>query len=269
MSVYGKFQIHIGSDQTDRIGLRTLQLYQHWQASRGDMSLAELDEEEPAPPEVPGGLFFIGRKRVRVGGVFRTSWEFEGVNGNGKDVTFKVRGTSPDFGFEPGFAQLPIQQHPKIEHLLDTYNGQPIDAEIFWPLRIASNASGGAGVGLGGSGSGKEIVNPMFGRDSYFGFQGGTYWYRYVARSESEIPDIIGKLFSGGALPGNAPRHGNRNWLCAGTPHLRRGPVVEVTELYWLSEEGGWPKAIYGSGLGGSTTGSTGIEGAGRGLTPG
>ncbi len=257
--IYGRPGIHVDDDQTDRIGIRTLRLSQMWQASRGDMSMVELDGEEPGAPDVPGGLWFIGRQRVRQGGVLRTSWTFEGVGGDGKDVTFKTRGNSPDFGFTPGFAELPIQRNPRFRKLRTDFEGSLLDSEVIWPEWLSDSNTAvdsgfsdvAAAIGLSGNlrpttdASGGGRPNPMFGQQSYFALQGGTYWYRYAARSEGEIPQIEGKLFTSGSLPGAARSFANRNWLGVGAPYTRRGPVVEVTEMYWLSEEGGWPKPIY------------------------
>jgi hypothetical protein len=254
--IYGTPEIYVEDDQTDQVGVRTLVLSLMWEASRWPMTIEELDAEEPEPPEVPGGMWLVGRQRRPNGGVMRTVWTFDGVNGNGKDVTFKTRGNSPHYGFDPGFAQLPIQVHPKINQWIDEFGGLVADDKIFWPRLINSTSLGGGGAGLNGRGAAQQKPNPLFGHDSYFGFQGGTYWYRYMVRSETEIPDILGKRFSSAALPGGAPRYAGRDWLGAGAPFQRRGPAaVEVMELYWLSEEGGWPKVIYGGGPTGSSTG--------------
>lgn len=258
--IYGNPIFRVEHDQTDQVGLRRLVLSKMWQASRGALSVEELDADEPPPPEVPGGLGLIGRTRTSANGVMHTAWTYEGINGNGKDVTFKERGVSQHYGFDPGFSEASILRHPKLRTpggLLDIFEGQPFDNEIVWPPYL----SGKSGSGIGTSSKATEgEVNPMYGQDTYLTFQGGTYWYRYMARDESEIPDIIGRLFGGG-LPGRPPRVGGRNWLCAGVPYTRRGPAaIEVMEHYWLSDDGGWPKAIYASGGSGRVDGSGGLS---------
>lgn len=89
----------------------------------------------------------------------------------------------------------------------------------------------------------------------------GTYWFRYAAFDLSTAGVGLQRIFSSGALPGQAPRFEGRNWLKAGSPYLRRGPVFDITEIYWLSNDGGWPEAVYemtsngrgnGTGLGSS-----------------
>jgi hypothetical protein len=86
----------------------------------------------------------------------------------------------------------------------------------------------------------------MFGRETYFTQQGGTYWFRYMVLDESEIPTIEGRIFTAAELPGRARNISGRNYLGAGAPYQRRGPAaIEVIEQYWLSDEGGWPKELY------------------------
>lgn len=252
--IYGEPSITIEDDHTDLIGLRTLLLSQMWQPSSWPLAIDALDKEAPSAPEVPGGLWLIGRQRRRQGGVLREFWLYEGINGDGKTITFKTRGKSPHYGFDPGLSERPIQLHPKIESLLDKYEGQVIDNQIIWPLNLSGT---GATSGLQKSDSSDAKINPLFGRDSYLAFQGGTYWYRYMVQDEARIPDIIGKIFRSTELPGGAPRFSRRDWLGSGSPWQRRGPAaVEVVEQYLLSDEGGWPKEIYGSG-----SGSRGVDG--------
>ena len=234
MRPLGDFVLKRDKDITDRVGVRTLILSQMWAVERGELSIEELDALKPARPAVPPGLLFIGEQTQQQPGVFRTLWTFEGVD----ERYLLGRGNSYDFGFTPGFSEATILRHPKIGDLLDKYEGTVLDAQVIWP-RLLSGANTGAG--LGQSNQATDKPNPMFGRDTYFTFQGGTYWYRYIARDESEIPDIIGNVFEAGQLPGVAKRASGRNYLCAGSPYVRRGLVLDVTEQYWLSDEGGWP----------------------------
>lgn len=242
--IYGTPSVTIEDDQTDIVGMRRLLLSQMWQPSDWPMSLDQLDAEGPDIPDIPAGMGLVGTQTRRQGGALRTFWHFEGINGDGKSVTFATRGNSPHYGFEPGFAEVPIQRHPNISQLLDDYDGQIVDNQVIWPLQIVG---GTAQIGLsGGDASQQTKANPMFGRETYFAFQGGTYWYRYMVLDESEIPNIEGQIFAASDLPGRARNIGGRNYLGVGAPYQRRGPVaIEVIEQYWLSDEGGWPKEIY------------------------
>lgn len=257
--IYGTPAIRSENDHTDRIGIRSLILSQLWQASRSGMTVAELDADEPDVPAVPGGVLFVDKQRRRNGGALKTYWAFEGVNGDGKDVTFKNRSNSIDYQFKPGFAEVSLLKSPKWPTLRDTYGLQNLDGQIVWQDTIPA-ASGAPG--LSGANSNAGQPNPIFGYDTYLRIE-GTYTFRYAVFSVSEIPDIDSKIFETGSLPGVAKPVGNRNWLGGGTPYVRRGPVLDVTEIYWLSGDGGWPPEIYDSGS--SATGSTGgggIQGA-------
>src|SRR5690349_7381453 len=106
--IYGNPSYRIESDQTDRIGIRTLTISTLWQPSRGDMTIAQMDEEAPPPPTVAAGVRFVGRQTHPDGGALRTRWMFEGIDGDGKSVTFKDRARSEDYSFQPGFSQKSI-----------------------------------------------------------------------------------------------------------------------------------------------------------------
>ena len=235
--IYGTPQIHIDDDQTDRIGIRTLVLSQIWQPSRWPLSLAELDGEKPGVPSVPGGVMFIGEQTRRMGGVLRTTWTFEGINGDGKSVTFKDRTNSIDYSFEPGFSQVPITKHPYWNNLNSKFGAQVTDGQVSWPDSVPSTGSSGPVVS---DSQGK--ANPMFGQDDFFRME-GTYSFRYAATTLGAALTGIGKITA--SLPGRPPTFPGRNWLKAPSPWRRRGPVLEITEIYWLSGEGGWTAEIY------------------------
>lgn len=257
--IYGNPSITIEDDQTDIVGMRRLVLSQMWQPSSWPLPLDQLDGQAPDAPEVPGAMGIVGKQTRRQSGALRTFWHYEGINGDGKDITFATRGNSPHYGFEPGFADVSIMQHPNIDQLLDAYDGQVMDTQVIWP-RYVVGGSGGSGISssiaFGGTGarssglnpgSSNNKINPMFGRDTYLSFQGGTYWYRYMVLDEAEIPQIEGQIFSASELPGRARNISGRDYLGVGAPYQRRGPVaIEVVEHYWLSGRGGWPKDLYG-----------------------
>lgn len=236
--IYGTPIIHIDDDFTDRIGIRTLVLSQLWQPTTWPLSLVELDAQKPDIPDVPGGVQFIGEQTRRHGGALRTTWTFEGIAGDGKDVTFKGRSNSPDYSFEPGFSQTSLVKHPNWQPLKKSWNGQVLDGKVFFPEFISSSSmSSGPVVGASAG-----QTNPLFGHTDFFRME-GTYSFRYAAFTYGVAPGAIGKI--AGALPGVPPTVKNRNWLFASAPFQRRGPIIEITEVYWLSGEGGWPPQIY------------------------
>lgn len=261
--IYGKLIYHVDDDSTDKIGMRTIVLGKMWQASRAELTIEERDAEIPPPPEMAAGLLLVGRQTRRLGGAVRTQWTFDGIDGDGKSVTFRTRTNTIDYGFDPGFSQVPIQLHPKIQSLLDGYGGQQTpEGDIFWPATLSSADGNGSFSNLGNElfstngftgltstglsgGAARERPNPMFGIKDFLRIE-GTYWCRYADFNPPTTQS--GQIFQASALPGRAPNFPGRDYLSAGAPFRRRGPVHDITEMYWLSGPGGWPKPVYGIG---------------------
>ena len=240
--IYGKPRVVRLNDVTDLIGIRTLVLSLLWQPSRPDLSDAEIDAEQPGAPEVSGGVLLVGSQTRQSEGALRTNWTFQGINGDGKSVTFRDRSNSLDYGFEPGFAQVSIQRHPKFQTLLKDYEGWPDNdgQHVLWNPTIASTGSGG-----GLSASSNTTANPMFGVNEFFQME-GTYRFRYASLTlPGKILASSGMICTG--LPGEPPPLvEGRNWLMLPVQYRRRGPVFDITEQYWLSGRGGWPEPVYG-----------------------
>jgi hypothetical protein len=247
--IYGKPSIKITKDTTDRNGLRTLVLSQLWQPQgNAPLSIEDQDAQEPDVPAVPGGVLFIGRQRAPEKGGFRTYWTFEGIGGNGKDVTFKDRAHSIDYWFEGSLSERSLLELPNIQDILNQFNGVAQDGQIIWQPTLPGGASNGAMVGAPSG-----AVNPLFGYQSSF-VNDGTYHFRYLSNGYGSIPfSNAGKVMETGKLPGtppttesvNANERTGRNWLAMPPAPRRVGPVYEVLESFWLSREGGWPTQIY------------------------
>lgn len=261
--IYGTSNVHVVRDVTDLIGIRTLILRQYWQATSTNPSQAELDAMQPAAPSVPGGMRIMGAQTMKERGRYGTMWTFQGINGDGSSVTFKNRGNSIDYGFEPGFAQVPIQVHKKFTALLDKYQGYPSNdgTTVIWPPELSSGKAAGAsalqitapsgaviGAGTPAMNAAWEAAsgntNPMFGIQSFFEME-GIYRYRYAEiQLPSGIMNGVGRI--AGGLPGNPPPLSDgRNWLKAPTAYALKGYVFDITEYYWLSRRGGWPIPVY------------------------
>jgi hypothetical protein len=85
----------------------------------------------------------------------------------------------------------------------------------------------------------------MFGVQDWFRME-GTYRFRYAS---NDVPDFsrAGTIIQTADLPGKPPTTiGDRNWLFVPPPYRRRGVILDITEMYWLSGPGGWPLPIYG-----------------------
>jgi hypothetical protein len=254
--IYGQQQIQIIQDTTDVIGIRLFVLSQLWQPSTSEPLTAL--SEEPDPPAVPGGVILVGAQSLPSQGAMRTTWTFQGINGDGKSVTFKDRNNSIDYAFEPGFAQVPIQQHPNFQSLLDNYGGSVGNngSTVFWdpdntgPTGTNQNGvAGNQGVGWstgalnGFSGNAQTQKNPMYGIPDWFRME-GTYRFRYASMT---VPDFsrAGTIMESADLPGKPPTVKGRNCLFVPPPYRRRGTILDVTEMYWLSGDGGWPIPVY------------------------
>lgn len=245
--IYGSIPFHIDDDRTDIVGIRTITYSKIWQPSRWPLSIPELDAETPEPPEINAAMeLVLGPVTSRINGGLRSAWTFRGVRGDGKGVTFKTRDTSTDYQFDPGFAQVPMAMHPDLAKLLDAYGGTVVDGQIFWPQDMPA-ASGSGGLSGGSNKSSEKKKNPMFGQEHFLRLE-GTYTHRYVSPSLAAAEAGVGRIFQSGALPGRAPTYSDRDWLKAPAPYRSLGKMLyEITEIYWLSGVGGWPRPVYGN----------------------
>ena len=253
--IYGTTNVHAVRDVTDLIGIRTLILRQYWQAAATNPSQSELDGMKPGIPGVPGGLMLMGEQTMKERGRYQTLWTFQGINGDGKEVTFKTRGKSIDYGFEPGFSQVPIQQHKDYEAMQVKFQGYPGNdgTTVIWPPNLAATA----GTGLSTKNQTAGAINPMYGFQAFFEMD-GVYRYRYAAISlPGNLEEGVGFISTN--LPGKPPAlKDGRNWLKAPTAYELKGYVYDITEYYWLSRRGGWPEPIYRQGyFGGIGSGSS------------
>lgn len=245
--IYGVTSVHSVRDLTDLIGIRTLILRQYWQSTTANPSQAELDAMKPgAPGGVSGGVMLMGEQTLKERGRYATYWTYQGVNGDGRGVTFKDRNNSLDYGFEPGFAQIPIQVVKEFPKMLDRFEGYPSNdgTTVIWPPTLSGESTGG---GLSLSDNTETETNPMFGIQTAFEME-GIYRFRYAAR---ELPKnlLTGVGYIASNLPGIPPMlDEGRNWLKATPGYNRKGVVFDITEYYWASRRGGWPEPVYRKG---------------------
>ncbi|EDY16677.1 hypothetical protein CfE428DRAFT_5790 [Chthoniobacter flavus Ellin428] len=153
-------------------------------------------------------------------------------------MTFKGRTNSPDYSFEPGFAQVSLIKHPNWQALKKAWNGQVLDGQVFFPEFVSSNGSSSGAI----KGTSAGATNPLFGHTDFLRME-GTYSFRYLAFDNGSAAQGEGKIAT--SLPGRPPTFADRNWLKAPTVWRHVGPVYEITEVYWLSGIGGWPPQIY------------------------
>ena len=243
--IYGSNNVHSIKDSTDMIGIRTLILRQYWQATSTNPSQGELDGMKPGAPGVPGGMLLMGEQTMKERGRYATMWTYQGINGDGKSVTFKTRGNSFDYGFDPGFSQVPIQVHKDFMAMMDKYQGAPSNdgTTVLWQPELAASTGGS----LSTQSTSAKTTNPMYGIQAFFEMD-GVYRYRYAALTlPGDIEAGVGYIAEG--LPGiPPPLKDDRNWLKAPVAYQRKGYIFDITEYYWLSRRGGWPEPVYRKG---------------------
>jgi len=238
--IYGFNTIACVRDTTDLIGIRTLILRQFWQVQSTYPSQSEIDGLKPSAPGVPGGMLIMGEQTMKERGRYSTMWTYQGINGDGKSVTFKDRTNSIDYGFDPGFSQVPIQVHREFGKMMDAFEGRPSNdgTTVLWSPELS--APGGSGLSTEQK-SGE--TNPMFGIQEHFEME-GVYRFRYAERRLPKVLSGVG--FIAENLPGTPPElTEGRNWLKAPTAYQRKGYIHDITEFYWLSRRGGWPEPVY------------------------
>ena len=250
--IYGTSNVHTVRDSTDLIGIRVLLLRQYWQADATNPSQAELDSMKPGIPSVPGGLMLMGEQTMKERGRYSTLWTFQGANGDGKSVTFKQRGKSFDYGFEPGFSQVPIQTIKGFPTMQQTYQGYPGNdgTTVIWPPELQLKTNAGNPLVL--NGKSQTAANPMYGIQAFFEMD-GVYRYRYAERDlPTNLEQGVGYIADAKDLPGIPPtlsEKDGRTWLKAPVAFQRKGNIFDITEFYWLSRRGGWPIPVYQEGL--------------------
>ena len=241
--IIGEPRVLVHHDSADLVGLWTLVLKQLWAPGEGE----DYDSAKPGVPGASGGLNLVGDQTVREGGAYRTYWTFRGVRGDGKGVTFKDRAASYDSEFKPGFAQVDIKLLPNIQKLMDKYGGyiDPGSGEIEFPPTIPNDNAGGLVVNPN---SGDP--NPMYGYKDWLRME-GIYTHRYLSFT-TPSQKAVGSIIETADLPGKRkPKDidDDRDWLVAPIPFIDHGVVCEVVETFWLSGQGGWPRAIYVEGV--------------------
>lgn len=245
MSVYGNPKPVLKSDTIDKSGVRHLALSQIWQPRQPGLSTAEMLAECPNAPVVPGFTLVLPIKTELQGGYFETTWTLDGpATGILTAGAVQDRSNSTDWTFEPIWQEKSLALHPNFQNLLADYSGT-IDAtsgRINWQTPLS--VSNGSGLDAGSS---NTIDNPMYGRQTYFDLTGGIYSFRYTQKDRySGLYAYVGNILATGSLPGLPPNFPNRNWMKIQPKESKAtGSLFKFEEIFWLSEEGGWPKQIY------------------------
>ena len=142
---------------------------------------------------------------------------------------------------DSSFREIPVEQHPGLDDLLETYGGVLIDGKIEWidNFEFASNLN----LGLSETASG-QTRHPFHGQKTIMVWSGiarCTYYSNSIANLYSDVGQIFDQL------PRSGPRidfqHGE-NWIKRMPKPRQSGDGWEVTEEYWSSMPGGWKEGL-------------------------
>ena len=235
LQVYGEFKPWIEQEETDRLGVSRIVLCQKWANEAPRSREAPLDI---LPFNIPQVRFLSGQQ----GGVkFGTAqWFFEGAEPN---APLNPDGEQYEYSFDGSFNQEPIQSHPNLQFLLDTYGGTvDADGDIRWELNLPDSAKGRVGgLRLPKTKDGKP-KNPLFGTESWLAL-GAVWSITYAVRAlPDDLLDDVGCIVT---PRGNPPTPADRNWLKMAPVGRKRGNVGQVTERFMLSGIGGWVPDVY------------------------
>jgi hypothetical protein len=134
------------------------------------------------------------------------------------------------YEWSPSFEQTDIAKHPRIEFLLDKYQGVVDEGtgSVSFPKTLSKPEEG-----LGGSDNAEGTTNPMFGVTEFLSL-GGTWSEQSLEKTiPDEIFTSIGKLFL--RVPGGLPTPDQRFWLQLPPVVVQHGDRWKVTQRWMLS----------------------------------
>lgn len=199
-------------------------------------------------------VFRIRRQYRTYEGLPRTDCEASQRPAGCYDVTLTFEGQSPDTEGqnETGegeeweviseFSEEPIESHFIIDKIVDYYGGWTDgDGRIKFPefMEIPSRS--------GGTSKGREIKNPMFGREFYFQTGSVVRLTTIEKRVPSDIARFGDRILK--RLPITDLKHidwGDRDWLEMQPQVRKRGNVFELTREFKMSPPGKWPRFVVG-----------------------
>lgn len=200
---------------------------------------------------VPAGLEEVSRGA--------RSWESEtNVMGFRVDITYEgieTDGSVPEekrvtYEYDSQFSEEAIESHPRLEEIMETYEGyEDSGGKVRFPRFWSAT---GFGVGLAGVEAGltpdvagraaNTEKNPMFGRSTYPEFAAVFRETRIAERVPQDLLEDVGTVVKD--LPENFPTPDNKDWLIL-TPIVRqRGSSWEIVKEKLLSPRGGWPALL-------------------------
>lgn len=143
---------------------------------------------------------------------------YQGIEGESTEGTVE---------WDSSFAEEPIESHPNLLKLMETYKGTFDEAQKPKRVAWAETVTGLPGMGK------KEVKNPMLGVQTYR-VLGVVFRKTYCSKSlPDHILEGIGRIVDN--LPGGYPTPPERNWLSLPPKISQKGNVYQLVEELLLS----------------------------------
>jgi hypothetical protein len=150
----------------------------------------------------------------------------QGGGGNSQPNT----NSNATYEWSPTFEQVEIANHPRIQDLLDKYEGTTDEGT--GSVSFPKNLQGTQG-GLNSSQNNTDNINPLFGVSSFLSL-GGTWSEQTLERViPPDLFESIGAVASN--VPGGLPTPTNRFWLTMPPVVVQHGDFWKVTRRWMLS----------------------------------
>jgi hypothetical protein len=165
---------------------------------------------------------------------------YEGATGDdGTSASYDEATSKPIYEWSPSFEQVDILTHPKIDKLLEKYNGivDRSNGTVQWPEKLYNTSDNKSIFGSNNYSQSRNIDNPMLGVREYLSL-GGIWSKRSIKKQiPSNLFSDVGKIIDNPPDPssGNFPSPGNRFWLTMPPALSSRGDDWEITERWMLS----------------------------------
>jgi len=160
------------------------------------------------------------------------------VTYDGGDSSSMPGREKPTYSLNSSFEEEPIEAHPNINDIVTKYGGTWKDGRVTFPSKMPDEKKDTGGLSNAGTTSGTEQKpNPMCGVEKYKKLS--VQWS--VTYAATVIPGsvlaAVGRVISN--PPGSAPQvAGRTKWLVMPPTASKRGNVAEITENYFLLDEG-------------------------------
>lgn len=182
----------------------------------------------------PLGLSETGRNWSELdAGGYRTDVTYEGIP-DGEDKEQET------IEFDTDFKEEPLPAHPAWKTIKEKYKGSVDSSGAVKFDEFLEKAYKGA---LGGTQSGGQVKNPLFGVKTYLELSAIFRRTRIVETLPANLLTSIGSIQQ--SLPEGLPTPEDRNWLVMPPKVTKRGNVWQIRDEWKLSPKGGWPPEVY------------------------